>query len=150
MIASFLSSLILGAFLVAQEDLEKELIPIEPPHFRTYKKKDATPSLVAYGYRAHSTDWTSTFSGEAYYKLPLEKKRSDRFFTAGARLENSSVKLRGFEDNGSNQAMAQLGFNREIVMSNRKEIFRVEVAQPIFVTNKDFIPSVVVGYDLNF
>jgi hypothetical protein len=150
MIMSFLSSLILGAFLVAQEDQQKDLIPIEPPQFRIYKKKDRAIPPVAYGYRAHTTDWTSSFSGEAYYKLPLEKKRSDRFFTAGARLENSSVKLRGFEDAGSNQAMAQLGFNREIVMPNRKEIFRVEVAQPVFVTNKDFIPSVVIGYDLNF
>jgi hypothetical protein len=141
-------------FLFSEEEWnnskEKETI-VEQPAYRLSKKEEKVEK-IDYGYRATSSDYRTEFSGKAFYKVPIQKsKRSDTFITAGAKIQNSSMKLKELSFDDRSQAFAHLGLNKQIqdnVDANRS--IQIEIAQPLYDDRKDFLPVLEISYDIKF
>lgn len=141
-----ITTLVFGDIYLS-ETVEK----IQQPRFKVIAKKEEGSSSLSYGYRHSSTDLKSSFSGQAYYKMPLQKTRSpSTFVTAGAKIHNSSIKIKELKSEDEQRAMAQLGFNKEISSSHDQRLIRLEIAQPLYDNKNDFYPVIEMLYDWKF
>ena len=151
MLRFFMSLTGLCSLLSAEQFFIETVEKIEAPRFKVIAKKETTTSPVSYGYRYSSTDLKSSFSGQAYYKMPLQKTRSpSTFVTAGAKIHNSSIKIKELKSEDEQRAMAQIGFNKEISSSQDQRMIRLEIAQPLYDNKNDFLPVIEMTYDWKF
>ena len=125
---------------------------IEEPSFKKIDQPKKSIKKYDYGYRSTSSTYRSEFSGKAYYKMPIENSEApDAFFTAGAKVKNSSMKLKELSHENETKAYANFGFHKEIQSEtdNHKKI-HLEFAQPVYDNKNEFKPSVELSYDIKF
>ncbi len=116
------------------------------------KEKILIPSRLGYGYRYNSSPVRFGFSGRAFYKLVLSKDSDvETSFTAGAKIDHTSMKIKELKFDDQTQAFMHLGINRQIDPDsvNPKSI-HLELAPPLYDNQRRFGTSLELSYRARF